>query len=75
MPGEREERAFPSKMFETPQQGMTLRDYFAGQVAGPLAVAMLAAYAAAGEAGADTAELVAGLAYEFADAMLERRKA
>lgn len=51
-----------------PQPGMTLRDWFAGQV--------ITAFAAYGPKGHAPAQMVAAAAYEIADAMLaERAKA
>jgi hypothetical protein len=51
-----------------PDHGMSLRDYFAGQVAGHLAAKMLGRDAGLRE--------IAGASYEIADALLaERQKA
>ena len=62
--------AFPSPRWEgwgSPQEGMTLRDYFAAKAMPPML------HANAGRWAGNYAAY-AKMAYEFADAMLEARK-
>lgn len=64
--------AFPSgleyapKGFE-PTQGMSLRDYFAGQ-------ALMSMLSTPDKIGSGTPDLAARLSYDFADAMLKARE-
>lgn len=54
-------------------QGMTLRDYFAGQALITLSGISEAAWKAKGD-GHDLGEVIAGSAYGIADAMLAKRE-
>ncbi len=61
--------AFPSPRWEgwgSPQEGMTLRDYFAAKV-------MQGSIAKDGMPRGDTKQFLADQAYEMADAMLKAR--
>lgn len=66
--------AFPSETNTRFYHGMSLRDYFAGQVA-PQVVADIASGALSPEEdGRSVAQVVAENAYILADAMLEHRE-
>lgn len=56
-----------------PDPGMTLRDWFAGQIAGHLA-ASTGIGAVVKETGKTATELVAKASYRYADAMLKARE-
>lgn len=60
------EAAFPGTFNGWEREGMTLRDWFAGQILHTAALTY--------EPGAGNAELVARAAYQYADAMLAERE-
>jgi hypothetical protein len=68
--GEAGGHAFPCAIHE----GMTLRDYFAASIAGHCVPIIMSASASGGIPAADATKLIADMAYELADAMLEARK-
>lgn len=60
--------------YDYTHDGMTLRDWFAGQALGAIVSTFLAETIRAGKMDMATADTVAPSAYEFADAMLAARK-
>jgi hypothetical protein len=69
--------AFPTDIRRAQQYatgGMTLRDYFAGQIAMSGAEAAIVGARAEGMSTDDAAKIVARMAYHMADAMIEERE-
>lgn len=65
----------PLEGWGDPNQGMTLRDYFAGQALAGMMAGEFHVYAAdlAKDRGHSSTAVIAASAYEFADAMLKER--
>lgn len=70
-----EEPAFPRDHRYQGHNGMSLRDYLAGQVIGPLVITTDAATRSTKMPYPEAVTYVAKLAYDVADAMLAARKA
>ena len=68
-----EKRAGSATIYQNVTPGMTLRDYFAGQMAPTVMAAILAGQLAEGGSH-DSSAIVADISYGIADAMLKARK-